>query len=118
MKAIKKSAFIGALYTSPSFSSMVASNLNGSYTQVPNVSGTGAVFAKNHTTLAASGSSVSHAMAPAAIGPRSLRNGMAKKQLDRAAQSNGWMQWIQGQFCPELVLFGTKGSIGLNVAIK
>lgn len=56
--------------------------------------------------------------APVAIGPRALRNGVAKKQLDRAAQSNGWMQWIQGRFCPELVLFGTQGSTGLNVAIK
>ena len=233
----------GALYTSSSFSSMVASNLSSGYTQVPNVSGTGAVFARNHTTLAASGSSVSQstlgfggepaavatvtyqrsltvtfndydgttidtstvlegndatppadptrtgytftgwsdsylnvvmagsavatnggqaglliggrdtnsqydtaftaeassvlasnaalphyydkdnapaslATAPAASAPRALRNGMAKKQLDRAAQSNGWMRWIQGRFCPELVLFGTQGAIGLNVAIK
>ena len=49
----------GALYTSSSYSSMVASNLSGSYTRVPNVSGTGAVFARNHDTLSASGSSIS-----------------------------------------------------------
>ena len=48
----------GALYTSSSYSSMVASNLSGNYTQVPNVSGTGAVFARNHATLSSSGVSV------------------------------------------------------------
>ena len=51
----------GALYTS-SYSSMVASNLSGSsgnYTRAPDVSGTGAVFAKKHDTLSISGASVS-----------------------------------------------------------
>ena len=49
----------GALYTSSSYSSIVASNLSsGGYTRAPNVSGTGAVFSKNHATLSTSGASV------------------------------------------------------------
>lgn len=48
----------GALYTGTSNPSQVASNMSGSNTQVPNVSGTGAVFARNHGTLSASGVSV------------------------------------------------------------
>ena len=51
----------GALFTSSSYESQVASNLSSSYVRAPNVSGTGAVFAKkdNPLTVSASGSSVS-----------------------------------------------------------
>ena len=48
------------------------------------------------------------ATAPATIGPRALRDGTVRKQLDRAAESNGWMRWIAGKYCPELALFGTQ----------
>ncbi|MBR4653013.1 MAG: InlB B-repeat-containing protein [Kiritimatiellae bacterium] len=48
----------GALCTSSIDSSIVASNLSGDYTRVPNVDGTGAVFSKNHATLSTSGASV------------------------------------------------------------
>ena len=51
----------GALYTSDSYASQVASNLSSSHVRAPNVSGTGAVFAKkdNPLTVSASGDSVS-----------------------------------------------------------
>ncbi|MCR5840265.1 MAG: InlB B-repeat-containing protein, partial [Kiritimatiellae bacterium] len=51
----------GALYTSSSYTSIVASNLSSSYTRAPNASGTGAIFSKKHDTLSTSGVSVPQA---------------------------------------------------------
>ena len=51
----------GALYTSDSYTSTVASNLSSSYTRAPNASGTGAIFSKKHATLSTSGVSVPQA---------------------------------------------------------
>ena len=64
----------GALYTSDSYTSTVASNLSSSYTRAPNASGTGAIFSKKHATLSTSGVSVPQATLgfggePAALAP-------------------------------------------------